>query len=136
MSIALFGTAFSASAEQALHCQLRFNLSGWSIFYKTAKGNGEIECNSGTRIPVHITAKGGGLTVGKSKITDGRGEFRGTYQVKDLFGTYGGADAHAGIVKSRQAQIVTKDHISLSLTGKGQGFDLGVGFGNFTIKRR
>ena len=130
-------TAISpAWADARTRCQLRFTMSGWSIFYKTAQGTGVIHCQNGSSVAVKIRAKGGGLTVGKSEITDGRGTFHGDYRIHDLFGTYGGADAHAGIVKSRNAQVVTKDKISLTLTGKGKGFDLGVGFGNFVIERR
>lgn len=126
----------SAHAAGNLECTLRFNLSGWSVFYKTAKGTGTITCSNGASIPVTISAKGGGLTVGKSKIVDGKGSFTGAYSVNDLFGTYGGAEAHAGAVKSSNAQVVTKGDISLALAGTGEGWDIGVGFGNFVIKRR
>lgn len=125
-----------AWAQSPMRCELRFTMSGWSIFYKTAQGSGVIHCRNGLTVPVKIHAKGGGLTVGKSEITNGHGTFHGDYRLQDLFGTYGGADAHAGVVKSRNAQVVTKDKISLTLTGKGKGFDLGVGFGNFIIERR
>lgn len=53
-----------------------------------------------------------------------------------MFGTYGGAEAHVGIVKSGNIQLVTKGDASLSLGGTGSGIDLGIGFGNFVIKRR
>ncbi|HYG05007.1 MAG TPA: hypothetical protein VD865_01195 [Stenotrophomonas sp.] len=130
--------AFAPSAHAAgnLDCKLRFNLSGWSVFYKTAKGTGTITCSNGATIPVKISAKGGGLTIGKSKIVDGKGSFTGAYSVNDLFGTYGGAEAHAGAVKSSNAQVVTKGDISLALAGTGEGWDLGVAFGNFVISRR
>lgn len=126
----------SAHAAGNLDCKLRFNLSGWSVFYKTAKGTGTITCSNGATIPVKISAKGGGLTIGKSKIVDGKGSFTGAYSVNDLFGTYGGAEAHAGAVKSSNAQVVTKGDISLALAGTGEGWDLGVAFGNFVISRR
>jgi len=130
--------AFAPAAHAAgnLDCQLRFNLSGWSLFYKTAKGTGTITCDNGASIPVTITAKGGGLTVGKSTVVNGKGSFTGAYSVNDLFGTYGGAEAHAGAKKSSNAQVVTKGDISLALAGTGDGWDLGVGFGNFVITRR
>ena len=130
--------AFAAPAHAAgnIDCELRFNLSGWSLFYKTAKGTGTITCDNGTSIPVNITAKGGGLTVGKSTVVDGKGRFTGAYSLNDLFGTYGGAEAHAGAAKSSNAQVVTKGDISLALAGTGDGWDLGVGFGNFVITRR
>lgn len=125
-----------AHAAGNIDCELHFNLSGWSMFYKTASGNGTITCDNGVSIPVKITAKGGGLTVGKSKIVGGTGKFTGAYSVNDLFGTYGGAEVHAGAVKSSNAQVVTKGDVSLALAGTGKGWDLGVGFGNFVIERR
>ncbi|WP_243351383.1 hypothetical protein [Stenotrophomonas acidaminiphila] len=126
----------SAYAAGNIDCELRFNLSGWSIFYKTATGNGTITCDNGASIPVKIRAKGGGLTVGKSTVSDGRGKFTGAYSVNDLIGTYGGAEVHAGASRSSNAQVVTKGDISLALAGTGRGWDLGVGFGKFVIERR
>jgi hypothetical protein len=134
--LALAIWAPQASAAGNIDCELKFNLSGWSLFYKAASGTGTISCDNGTVIPVKISAKGGGLTVGKSKITDGKGKFTGAYSTNDLFGTYGGAEVHAGASKSSNAQVVTKGDISLALAGTGEGWDLGVGFGNFVITRR
>ncbi|MEJ9106111.1 hypothetical protein WKH86_16385 [Xanthomonas oryzae pv. oryzae] len=132
---ALFGAATLAPQAQAagnIDCKLSFNLSGWSV----ASGTGTIKCDNGAVIPVKISSKGGGLTVGKSKITGGRGTFSGAYSLNDLFGTYAAAEAHAGVVKSSTAQIVTKGDISLALAGTGEGVDLGVAVGNFVIERR
>ncbi|WP_115527890.1 MULTISPECIES: hypothetical protein [Xanthomonas] len=136
---ALLGAATLAPQAQAagnIDCQLKFNLSGWSVFYKTASGTGTITCDNGAVIPVKISSKGGGLTVGKSKIRGGRGSFSGAYSLNDLFGTYASAEAHAGVVKSSTAQVVTKGDISLALAGTGEGVDLGVAVGNFVIERR
>lgn len=124
-----------AKAVDDMGCKLRFNLAGWSVFYKTASGIGTVTCANGMVIPVTISAKGG-LTFGKSKIIGGRGKFFGIYNINDVFGTYGGAEAHVGIVKSGNIQLVTKGDASLSLGGTGSGIDLGIGFGNFVIKRR
>ncbi len=137
--LALLAAASLAPQAQAagnIDCELSFNLSGWSLFYKAASGTGTITCDNGASIPVKISAKGGGLTVGKSKIVDGRGKFTGAYALGDLVGTYGGAEVHAGASKSGNAQVVTKGDISLALVGTGEGWDLGVGFGNFVIERR
>ena len=134
--LAATGLAPSAHAAGNIDCELRFNLSGWSVFYKTATGNGTITCDNGASIPVKISAKGGGLTVGKSTVNDGRGKFTGAYSLNDLIGTYGGAEVHAGASRSSNAQVVTKGDISLALAGTGRGWDLGVGFGKFVIERR
>ena len=125
-----------AQAAGNIDCELRFDLSGWSVFYKTASGYGTITCDNGASIPVSIQAKGGGLTVGKSRISNGRGKFSGAYSLNDLIGTYGGAEVHAGAVRSSNAQVVTKGDISLALAGTGHGWDIGIGFGKFEIKRR
>ena len=56
-------------------------------------------------------------------------------KIDDVLGTYVSAEAHAGAVKSSEAGVVTKGEVSLALSGKGEGWDLGVAFGKFTIKR-
>ncbi len=133
--LAAASLAPQARAAGNIDCELKFNLSGWSLFYKTASGNGMITCDNGAHIPVKITTKGGGLTIGKSDVIGGTGKFTGAYSVNDLFGTYGGAEVHAGASKSSNAQVVTKGDISLALAGTGKGWDLGVGFGKFVIER-
>lgn len=128
--------AVPAAQARDLDCELRFNLSGWSAFYKTASGTGTVTCDNGASIPVKISAKGGGLSFGKSTIENGRGEFSGVASINEVLGTYAAAEAHAGAVKSSKAQVVTKGEVSLALAGTGKGWDLGVAFGNFVIERR
>lgn len=48
-----------AKAVDDMGCKLRFNLAGWSVFYKTASGIGTVTCANGMVIPVTISAKGG-----------------------------------------------------------------------------
>ena len=111
-------------------------MSSWSAFYKAGKGTGTITCNNGQSMAVKIRTRGGGLTFGKSTIDDGRGEFSGVDDISELLGTYASAEAHAGAVKSAGGQVVTRGEVSLALAGKGGGWDLGVAFGKFEIKRR
>jgi hypothetical protein len=136
--IALAGISAVPAAQAAgnIDCELHYNLAGWSVLYKTASGTGNISCDNGARIPVKITVKGGGLTVGKSKIVDGKGKFSGAYSLDDLIGSYASVEAHAGADKSSNAQVMTKGDVSLALAGTGKGWDLGVGLGKFTIERR
>jgi hypothetical protein len=134
--LALTAMAPAAQAAGNIDCELRYNLSGWSAFYKTAEGTGTILCDNGASFPVKITAKGGGLTVGKTSITDGRGKFTGAYSVNDLLGTYAAAEVHASASKATDAQVMTKGDVSLALAGTGQGWSLGIGFGKFVIERR
>jgi hypothetical protein len=135
---ALLALALSPAAHAAgtVDCRLDFNLSGWSVFYKTAKGEGTISCDDGSTLPVRISAKGGGVTVGKSTIENGVGEFSGVANIRETLGTYASAEAHAGAVKSGKAQVMTKGEVSLALAGTGKGWDLGVAFGNFVIEPR
>ena len=124
----------SAFASGPITCKLSFNLAGWSIFYKTASGTGVVNCDNGASMPVHIRAKGGGLTVGKSKIENGTGEFSGVFNINDVLGTYASSEAHAGASKSTKAMAMTKGSVSLALAGKGTGWDLGIAFGKFVIE--
>ena len=126
----------SAHAQGRIDCSLRFSMAGWSVFYKTASGEGTVSCDNGQRMAVRISAKGGGLSFGKSRIVDGRGEFSGVHDIRDVLGTYATAEAHAGASKSAKAQAMTKGEVSLALAGKGSGWDIGVAFGKFVIEAR
>ena len=132
--------SLAALAQPALagstKCKMEFFLPGWSVFYSTANGSGTITCDNGQSARVSLRAKGGGLTAGKSKITDGRGTFSEVGDISELFGSYASMDVHAGAVESSAAQVVTKGTVSLAFAGTGNGIDLGVTFGKFVIERR
>src|SRR5215813_8890045 len=117
-------------------CELTFTLKGWSVLYKTASGNGVITCDNGQKADVKITAKGGGLTAGKSQINDGHGTFSQVSHIKELFGSYGAASATAAVGNSAEAHAMTKGSVSLTLTGKGSGLELGATLSRFTIKQK
>lgn len=137
--VAVCALALAAPHAQAaggkIDCEMSFNMSGWSAFYKTATGSGTVRCNNGQSMKVKIRAKGGGLTFGKQKIRDGRGEFSGVNSIQEILGTYASGGAHAGVVKSSAASVVTKGDVSLALAGTGEGVDLGIDFGKFVISR-
>lgn len=116
-------------------CEMDFNLSGWSAFYKTASGTGTVSCSNGAKMKVDIRTKGGGITFGKSEIRNGYGKFSHLYDIQDVLGSYATAGAHAGAIDSAEAQAMTKGPISLAISGKGKGWDLGFAFGRFTISR-
>jgi hypothetical protein len=119
-----------------IDCRLRFSVAGWSLFYKTATGQGTVTCDNGQSMAVKVSAKGGGLSVGKSKIDNGTGEFSGVHDISEVLGSYATAEAHAGAAKSTDAQAMTKGDVSLALAGTGEGWDLGIAFGKFVIERR
>lgn len=128
--------ALGAGSAQAasLDCKLDFNLKEWSVIYKHASGSGVVRCENGDSMPVKISARGGGLTVGKSHIDDGKGEFSDIHTITDVLGSYAQGAAHAGLVKSGQAAVLTKGNVSLALAGKGEGVDLGIDVTKLTIK--
>lgn len=128
--------AEAAPAQKKIDCEMTFSLKGWSAFYKTAKGDGKITCDNGQSFPVTIETKGGGITFGKSEIRDGTGKFSEVVDVNELFGAYAGAEAHAGAVKSTSARALTKGTVSLALSGTGDGWDIGIDFGKFTIEKK
>jgi len=132
------GLAMGAPTKAAAltKCEMRFNLSGWSLGYKTASGKGTITCDNGQTAHVSLSAKGGGLTAGKSKIREGYGKFSEVANISELFGSYIQASADAGAVKSSTATAMTKGEVSLALAGRGTGIDLGISFGKFTISKR
>ena len=125
-----------AYAAGSIDCELHFSMSGWSAFYKHSTGTGTVTCDNGKSMKVKISAKGGGITFGKSSIENGLGKFTEVYAIEDIIGGYATAEAHAGANKSASARVVTKGPISLALSGKGRGWDLGVAFGNFIISSR
>lgn len=122
--------------KATVSCSMKFATKGWSAFYKTAKGTGTVTCDNGQSAEVTLKIKGGGLTVGKSQIDEGTGAFSAVHDIGEVFGSYASAEAHAGAVKSSSATALTKGEISLAISGVGRGWDLGVSFGKFVIKRK
>ena len=133
----LLGALAVAPSAQAkeISCKMTFSLSGWSVFYKTAKGSGTVHCSNGQSMHVRLSAKGGGLTFGKTHIEDGIGKFTGVYDIHEVLGHYANAEAHAGAGESAGAQALTKGNVGLALSGKGEGWNLGVAFGAFIIEQ-
>lgn len=125
----------ASAAEADLDCKLRFSLTGWSLIYKHAEGNGVVTCANGKSMRVKIESKGGGLTAGKSHIDNGTGRFTDVRRMEDVLGSYVKADASAGALKAGTAQVLTKGTVSLALAGAGEGIELGVSVGNFTISK-
>lgn len=124
------------AAEANVKCHLDFNLSGWSILYKHAEGSGTVRCDNGQQAAVKIEVVGGGLTAGKFRIDHGTGDITHVRSIDDVFGDYAQAGAEAGVVKSGTAQVLTKGTTSLALAGHGEGINLGVSVGKFSIERR
>ena len=121
-------------AVAEMKCEMEFQLKSWSVFYKSGKGSGTVTCDNGKKARVSIRTHGGGITFGKSNIT-GHGEFKNVPSMQDIYGSYASAGGHAGVVKSASAQSLSKDDITLDISGTGTGVDLGFDFGDFKISR-
>lgn len=130
-----FAVLAAVPMQAGTKCEMTFTMSGWSAFYKTSSGTGTIKCDNGQKAKVKLSAKGGGITFGRSKIKDATGKFTEVDSISDLFGSYGQGEAHAGAGKSAKASVVTKGDISLAIAGKGTGVDVGIAFGKFTIEK-
>jgi hypothetical protein len=115
---------------------MKYNLKGWSAFYKTAAGVGTIRCDNGQRADVRLSSRGGGLTAGRTEIRNGVGYFSRVSNISELFGPYTAASAGAAAGKAASAQALIKDNIHLSLIGQGKGYELGVALGRLTISRK
>ena len=134
---ALVATFLFTSSAQAqsrdLDCKMTYSISGWSLFYKRADGTGVVRCENGQTLNVKIRARGGGLTAGQSKFKNGSGEFSDVYNIRDVLGTYATAEANAAAGDAVKGQVMTKGNVSLALSGKGKGVELGVAFGKFEL---
>jgi len=116
-------------------CRMTYDLKGWSFFYKKYDGRAFVKCRNGQRANVRIVARGVGLTLGKSEIDKGRGIFTEVKDISEIFGTYVAVDGHAGATKSVEGWAMSKGEVSLALSGKGRGFDLGFAIEAITIER-
>ena len=121
------------SEKTKTNCELNFSLESWSVFYKSGKGNGVISCDNGQKREVAIRSHGGGITFGKSKIVNGHGTFSEVYDMNKLFGGYAQSEAHAGAKKSVGAQALWNGNVGLTLSGKGEGWDVGFALGKLKI---
>ncbi len=125
-----------ASGKGPTVCQMKFTLKGWSLFYKVANGSGTITCGNGQKASVTLSAKGGGITAGKTEIKEGLGKFSEVSSIQEIFGTYVASSAEAGAGKSASVMALTKGDVHLALNGKGSGFQVGVAFGKFIIEKK
>jgi hypothetical protein len=94
-----------------------------------------VRCDNGQETRVRLESRGGGVTFGRSTIVGGNGDFTPIADISEIFGNYANVEAHAGMGVSSGAQVVTKGSVSLTLSGTGNGVDLGFAFGRFTIAR-
>ena len=131
--ISAFCLVISFPAAAFTSCRLTYHLKGWSFFYKEYSGSGFVKCTNGEHAAVNIITRGGGLTIGKSEISHGKGTFSAVKNIREIYGSYIALDGHAGITKSVEGHVMTKGEVSLAISGIGRGFDLGAALGVFII---
>jgi hypothetical protein len=119
-----------------IRCKLSYEVTGWSFLYKQYKGTGVVTCSDGSRANVNIVSRGGGITFGKTDISNGTGVFSDVREISEVYGTYVATDGHAGAVAAAEGVAMTKGPVSLALSGTGRGFSLGFSFSGFTIRPR
>ena len=135
MSLAACLVAPIAYAEST-KCLLTFDLHEWAALYESATGTGKITCDNGQSASVTIRSKGGGLSVGKFTIKDGRGSFTDVSSIDEVFGKYLATERDAAAAKAADAWVMTKDKVSLALAGTGKGWELGFSVDAFTIEKQ
>lgn len=132
-------TAVAPVAQQdsaEVSCEMTFTMEGWSAIVSKAEGDGTVTCDNGQSADVTLSVTGGGLTVGKTEIDEGKGVFSDVEDISEIFGSYAQAEASAGAVdEARSAQALTKGEVSLAITAEGRGWTLGVSGAKFTIER-
>jgi len=133
LGAAVAGFAATPTDAAGMSCTMKYTLSGWSVFYKTASGRGTVSCSDGSSMSVKLHSEGGGITFGKSTIDNGHGEFSGVQNIRDVLGDYAQGGAHGGAGDAAGVMGLTKGEVSLSLKGEGRGIDAGVDVGKFTI---
>lgn len=128
-------SASTANAESMTSCTMTYKLSGWSLVYKQYDGIGNISCGNGQRAQVALASKSIGFTIGKSEI-EGTGVFSEVKNLNEIYGSFAALEGHAGATKSIDGQVLTRGEISLALSGKGRGIDIGVTLGALKISPR
>lgn len=127
--------AAPVAAQPLTSCTMTYKLSGWSFVYKQYDGLGNISCSNGQRAQVALASKSIGFTIGKSEI-EGTGVFSEVKNLNEIYGNFVALEGHAGATKSIDGQLLTRGEISLALSGKGRGIDIGVTLGALKISPR
>jgi hypothetical protein len=133
LSLLLAAPAWAAKSTTT--CRLDFTLQEWAVGVKVGHGSGTVTCENGQTAQVKLEAKGVGIAAGKSVVRDGQGKFSDVANIDEVFGRYVAAGVAAGAGKSAQAQALTKGPVGLTLTGKGNGVELGVTLEAVTISK-
>lgn len=116
-------------------CSMTYKLEGFSLAYRQYDGTGEVTCVNGEKASVKLSSKSIGFTIGYSEI-EGEGYFTEVKSIDEILGNYISLGNHFGFSRSVDRQVLTRGEISLVLTGRGHGFDIGFTIGDLSIKWR
>lgn len=134
LAVPLLWAKTEIKAPGTVKCTMAFELKSWSVFYKSGKGEGTIQCSNGQKSKIKISSKGGGITFGKFNIANGKGKFSPVHNISELYGKYANVGGEGGAAKARMGANLTKDDINLDIEGTGSGGGFGFDFSGFTIK--
>lgn len=134
-ALSIVTVSMPAEAQAMTSCTMTYQLSGWSFVYKQYDGVGHISCSNGERAQVGLASKSIGFTLGKSTI-EGTAVFSEVRDLNEIYGHYVALGGHAGMTKSFDGQLLTRGEISMILSGKGRGIDIGVTLGALSISPR
>lgn len=134
IAIILTNLSQSVAADSSISCSMTYRLKGWSFAYKQYDGTGEVSCSNGQRTHVILASKSLGFSIGVSEI-EGTGQFTALKDINEIYGTFASLEGHAGVTKSGSGQVLTRGVVSLALSGKGRGIDIGVTIGGLKISR-
>jgi hypothetical protein len=123
------------SSVHAEDCSIKYTIKGWAAFYKTYKGTGTVTCPSGKSAKVNLSLKGGGFTFGAYEVTNGTGRVRGINKIEDIYGGSFMVDGDAGFGKSVEGRWAPRGARTVTLTGKGTGYNLGWALGSLRITK-
>lgn len=116
-------------------CSMTYKLEGFSLAYRQYDGTGEVTCVNGEKASVKLSSKSIGFTIGYSEI-EGEGYFTEVKSIDEILGNYISLGNHFGFSRSVDRQVLTRGEISLVLTGRGHGFDIGFTIGDLSINWR
>ena len=123
------------STALAEECSIEYTIKGWAAFYKTYEGTGTVSCPSGQSARVNLSLKGGGFTFGAYEITDGKGMLRGIEKIEDIYGGSFMMDGDAGFGRAVEGRWAPRGVRTRTLSGKGNGYNLGFSLGSLRITK-
>ena len=116
-----------ASAADDLDCRLGLALANWLVTSQRGTGVGTLRCSNNDLMMVRIKVNGRGITRETLAIKSAHATFPPVRRIHDLLGTYVSGGARPDETEVANAQHLSKDEVSLTLSGR-EGWDRGITF--------